>query len=574
MLPRPAGDYAAGMRDLTIRVAAALFGAASATLAQQGEERVLVLRSLAPFATPALQLAEPIATALPGDQANDAPLALDAAGDADPARWLLGLLEQRHRTAIAEGRLQLRQSREPVFAKGEQVGERTGPMLVLQGTSAAVEACNRELDAIAAVIARPIEVTAYRLPLRDGELPATVWNSSALQQALRDTPPLWTTRAHTRSGGALRLGQERGIGHLRDLDTEVAEKASITDPKVDIAFAGARATLIADSLGGEQILLRGSWLLSELAAMHEQQVGKGVTVDLPEHRTALVTFAGRVDSGGALVVAGRGGPIGPDGFVLVVTARYLAPPPGDLAPDLAVRPVGAFLSAPTLGRPAIEWRRPGDDSPVFPTDAPTTSLRPTDLLELLAARGPAEVELEHGMLIVHGDFATCRRADTMLQQLAASLRPLTWQVRVTAEGSAPLELVQPTLGNHAAAAFVGSERAVVRDQEVEIAAKASSANPVIGIARSGLAFGGTASPAGDQTSYVDATWTMSVHSAPRERQHADAAAPMTMQLIDYRTVVLPWQTLMATGPLHELGTGPAWVAGGPTTAISARLIAP
>jgi hypothetical protein len=562
------------MRDLTIRVAAALFGAASATLAQQGEERTLVLRSLAPFAAPALQLGEPICSALPGDQTNDAPLALDAAGDADPAGWLLGLLEQRHRAAISEGRLQLRQSREPVFEDGKQVGERLGPMLVLQGARAAVDACSRELDAIAAVIARPIEVTAYRLPLRDGELPATVWNSTALQQALRDTPPLWTTRARTRSGGALRLGQERGIGHLRDLDTEVAEKAVITDPKVDIAFAGARATLVADSLGGEQVLLRGSWLLSEPVAVHEQEVGKGVSVDLPEHRTALVTFAGRVDSGGALVVAGRGGPIGPDGFVLVLTARYLAPPPGDIAPDLTVRPVGAFLAAPALRRPAIEWRRPGDDSPTFPVETASESLRPTDLFELLAARGPAEVELEHGMLIVHGDFATCRRADTMLQQLTAALRPVSWQVRATADGSPPLELVQPALGDHATAAFVGSERAVVRDQEVEIAAKASSANPVIGIARSGLAFGGTASPAGDRTFYVDATWTLSVHGKPRQRQHADAAAPMTLQLVDYRTAVLPWQTLMATGQLHELGTGPAFFAGGPDTAISVRLSTP
>jgi hypothetical protein len=561
------------MRDLTTRVAAALLGAASATLAQQGEGRVLVLRSLAPFAAPALQIAAPLCTALPGDEATDAPVSLGAAGDEEQATWVLSLLEQRHRSAITEGRLQLRQSHEPVFKDGEQIGERTRPMLVLQGTRAAVQACSSELDAIAATVARPIEVTAWRLPLRDGELPPTTWSNSALQQALRDTPPLWTTRARTRSGGALRLAQERGLGHLRDLDTEVAEKAVITDPKVDIAFAGARATLVVDTLGGEQLLLRGSWLLSEPVAVHEQKVGAEVTVDLPEHRTALVTFAGRIDSGGALVVAGRGGPIGPDGFVLVLGARYLAPPPGNIAPELVVLPVGAFLAVPALHRPALEWRRPGDDSPAFPTDPTDHSLRPGDLLELLAARAPAEVELEHGMLIVHGDFATCRRADTMLQQLAAALRPATWQVRVTAEGSAPLELVQPMLGDHAAAAFVGTERAIVHDQEVEIAQKASSANPVIEVARSGLAFGGTASPVGGQRFFLDATRTLSVHAPPRTRLHADAV-PMTMQMVDYRTTLLPWQTSMAIGQQHELGTGPAWMEGGPATAISVRLIAP
>jgi len=213
----------ARMMAPALRVAAALFGAASATFAQQGEETIVRVRSLVPFLQPSQQIAEPRMTALPGDSSAEAPNRLDYAVEAPPPLWLLGLLQQRHRAAIDAGRLSLELTRSTAKPNNEDDSARPGGSLMLRGRAVEVDAVGKELDAIAACVGRPIEVTAWRLPLADGNLPATSWDAPTLQQALQRTPPLWTARARTRSGGPLRLAQEQGIGFLRDLDVEVAK---------------------------------------------------------------------------------------------------------------------------------------------------------------------------------------------------------------------------------------------------------------------------------------------------------------------------------------------------------------
>lgn len=557
------------MKDRILRIATALLGAAAATSAQQGDAPTTSVRSLLPFALPSLQRGDAVTTALPDDRRGDAPFGLSAGGYAEPPTWLLPLLEQRHRDAIDAGRLRLSM----VGDDGKRTGERLGDRLLLNGRRSDVDACNRELDMIAAQIGRPIEVTAWQLPLPDGPLPSTTWTAARLQQAMQQTTPLWTVRGRTRSGGALRLASERGRSHLRDIDVEVAEKSHISDPKLDVVFAGARATLVAHALPGDELVLSGSWLLSEPVAMHEQPIGSGPnseTVDLPEHRTAMATFAGRIGSGGALVVAGRGGPVGPDGFLLVVAARYLSPPPGEVAPDLLVRPVTALLQWPMLRRPQLEWRRPGQDEDPFP--AQQVGLTRSDLEALLPLRPDAEVTVTNQLVVVSGNAEACRLVDTMLQQQTAAIRPAAWQVRATAAGGKPLELVQPILNDRAAAAFVGRERAVVHDFEVEIAARAAAANPVIGIARSGLWFGATTTAIG-AGHHVTGSWSLAAFDAPQVRVHA-AAVPLLVQLVDYRLAALPWDAAMATNQEHLLGNGPPWERDGPPTTVSVTLIAP
>ncbi|HZN39559.1 MAG TPA: hypothetical protein VFD82_12195 [Planctomycetota bacterium] len=539
--------------------------------AQQGDEWTVRVRSLLPFTRPSLQLPDQICTAIPGDVVLEAPVRLDAAAEQRPPTWVVTLLEQRHRTAVDAGRLSLVPTH-PTSKPASEGENPNGASVILRGRTSDVAACERDLSSLAAALGRAIEVTAWRLPLPDGPLPPTSWDPAAVQQALQRTPPLWTARARTRSGGAVRLADERGIGILRDLDTEVAEQAKLYDPKIDVAFAGVRATLVVDALPPEELVLRGSWLLSEPVALHEQEVcERSLTVDLPEHKTAWISFAGRVASGGALVVAGRGGGVGPDGFVLVLGARYLAPASPDPAPDLLVRPVGALLAAAPPVQMPRSWPRPGEETTQFMRADRDGGLANNDLLPLLNVQPPAEVLLEGTTLVVHGDPGACRQCDALLQQLAGGLRAATLHTRAVGDGEV-LELVQPVFADRAAGAFVGRERAVVKDHEVEIAAKMQAANPVVGVAYSGLWLGATAARSGDGW-HMTGVWSLAAHDEPRERRHADRA-PMVLQLVDYRLTTLPWDAAMAPNVEQALGDGPAWTKDGPATRVAVKLVVP
>lgn len=543
---------------IALRFAAALVAAVAATSAQQGEQATVRLRSLAPFAVPSQQRAVPLLSAMPGSDGDNSQR-LDAAGEPSSTAWVVQLLNERCRAALETGRFSIAQA---------------GNRLVLRGRAGDVAACDRELDAIAAAVGRPIEVTVWRLPLADGPLPATVWDAPTLQRMLQHTVPLWSARGRTRSGGALRLGQERGIGCLRDIDVEMTDATRITDPKIGLAFAGARASLVVQALPGDELLLTGTWLLSEPVALREQSLGEGQsTVDLPEHRTATVSFAGRIGSGGALVVAGRGGPVGPDGFALVVGARYLAPPAAGIAQDLVVWPVGALLAGDLAWRPQLAWRmQPGDDGPTFERFDQDGGLTGDDLLSLLAAEPPTTALLDGGVLVLQGDVEGCRRGEARLRELFAGLRTVALRASVVGDGVPALEIVQPGLADRMASAFVGRERAVVRDFEVEVANQVRAGNPVIDCTYSGLWLHATIVPVANGW-HTAGLWTVAAYDEPRQRLH-DETPPMRLQLVDYRATATPWDASMAVDQDQVLGDGPAWTVGGAATRITVRLSMP
>ncbi len=137
------------------------------------------------------------------------------------------------------------------------------------------------------------------------------------------------------------------------------------------------------------------------------------------------------------------------------------------------------------------------------------------------------------------------------------------------DGDAPLELVQPLLGGRATAAFVGTERALVRDYEVEIASRSTAGNPVIGVARSGLWLATTAHEQGGSW-HVTGSWSLAAHDEPRLHVHAETQ-PLLLHVPDYRTTTLPWDATMPLDLDHVLGQGPAWTTNGAPTQVTVRL---
>ena len=196
----------------------------------------------------------------------------------------------------------------------------------------------------------------------------------------------------------------------------------------------------------------------------------------------------------------RSGGVGPDGFLLVLGARYLAPPADAMPPEMLVRPVGALLAHPWSLRPQLGWRVPGDDSSPFARRERDGGLTPQDLLDALQL---GDVPLLRGNVFGFvGDVAEARRIDAGLRQLFASLQPMSVHSRAAGDDGPALEFVQPCLADRASAAFVGGERAVLKDHEVEIAEASQLANPVIGIVRTGMWSTATAVASGN-TWHVD-----------------------------------------------------------------------
>lgn len=566
------------MLGTALRVAATLASVAATSLAQQQEgsnadDAIVRTRSLSVVATPAAQRTAARATAMPFARGDEPTMPLDATGDAGAPQWAIQLLQQRHRGPLDDGSLRIDIGGGQLQEDGTVAPQRHSTV-VFTGKRALVDAAVRDFDALAQATARPIEVTVHRLPLAEGPLPSGPWDPATMARHLQSTPPLWTSRARTRSGAQLRLGDQELRGSVADLAVEVAERATILDPRVDAAFHGMLADFVVHALPGESLQLSGTWLLSEQVASTPMPIavaGDRPSVDQPDHRTAYASFAGTVLSGGALVVAGRGGPLGPAGFVLVVGARYLAPPAEFVAPDLLVRPVGAFLARPSAPLPlGVAWPTLGFDGEPFARHDGEGGAQPNELVQLLRGKLGGSVDVVDDMLVVRGDVAAAQRCNRLLAQLAADMATVQLTTRVVGDANTPpLELSQPVLGGHSAAAFVGRERMLIRDYEVEIAARAAASNPIVSAARSGLWLRVHLTASGAAW-HADGSWSLAVHGEPRLHEHREAQA-VVLQRTDVRTTTWPFEAPLPLDQDLPLGNGPSWVQGGTPTTASVRL---
>ena len=105
------------------------------------------------------------------------------------------------------------------------------------------------------------------------------------------------------------------------------------------------------------------------------------------------------------------------------------------------------------------------------------------------------------------------------------------------------KFVQPVLANMQARAFLGRERALVADYEVEIAENSVASNPIVRNVYSGVWSRVTAHPMGRAWN-VMGMWRTARQLPPRLRVQA-AKHSRLLQLPEYRTSTWPWD-----GPLQ------------------------
>jgi hypothetical protein len=508
-------------------------------------QEAVVVRSLEALQGGGRQNAQAPVSALELGHADGVAAGAEVSTEVDGADWVEALLTERHAAAIEAGRLRL--------ATNQGAGDRAS--LVLAGDRAAVEACQRDLDDLIAVAGRTIEVTVHWLPAagppaRPSALPPAVWRPDELAQAIAGTPPTWTVRARARSGQPLRLGREQWHNYVRDVDAEVAERAAIWDPRVDFAFEGQLVALVAHELPDERILLVGHALVSERLAAEDARLGEGMgSVLLPHHRTAVLSLSGACISGGALVL---GGHHGGSGFVLVVAARYVAPPVAVRAPDLFAAPVGAWSTRarvlpaaftappwPSSDPVSYEWRaESGFDGGVLDV--------------LLGCVEGGRTQRFGGLCVVNGDAVAADRVRRVLATLAGQLEVA--EVRTWAgEGDAAVAFVQPVLAGDVAAAFVGEERAVVHDYDVEIAARSTAATPRVSVLRPGL-FAQVRVAAAGSACTVDGLW-LDAALEVQTPQGFGLERAVRLDRYTLRRAPLPWTGPVVPGADQELGHG-------------------
>ncbi|MCK5940545.1 MAG: hypothetical protein KAI24_01145 [Planctomycetes bacterium] len=295
---------------------------------------------------------------------------------------------------------------------------------------------------------------------------------------------------------------------VRDLDVEVAEKALISDPKLDVFFEGTRAGLALTPMIDGRFLVRvGVQASSQHGDLVERQLEArqlGV-VQLPQVDVESVTASAVLASGGGLLLAADGGR---RAWLLRVDSGAPAKRRFGMA---AAVPLGDLAVAPLGPGPRVKFaHRPGDDRSFHDSrrespdafaalDAMTNGAVDRDAGHaqfashaiLLDASGPGaaiEAALQRHAATVQSTSLTFRLGAIDKGRGLAALRG---DVDVEALASAlPHEVRVATLPGHAFHVRRGREIAFVRDYEVEIASKASVANPVIGATFDGFQVSG------------------------------------------------------------------------------------
>ncbi|MFT4515116.1 MAG: hypothetical protein ACI91B_003829 [Planctomycetota bacterium] len=505
----------------------------------QTEERVVAVRSLQPFLQPSLQSGQAMDSALPAEERSvgrDA--TLRGRGKAETA-WLIALLKERHKKNLEDGQL--------ILAVDENA------RVALHGTKGAVNSCLADIDSIAGTLTRSIEISVYQLAAFNGELPPAFIDGKTLQATLATTPPLWSARAVTRPGGSVKLGDVRWTTYVRDHDSEVAEDSKTFDPKVDHFFRGTRVALTVHALPSDELLLHGSWLTSDSIELAQVTIGKGQPfVGLPFNRTAHISFGGKVNNGDGLVVAARRESKQGMSFVYAVRARYLSPPP-QRANNLFVFPATAWTASTRTGWPMrAAWFVEVNDDDNHPLISEMPVLSPANLATFLAPQAEGTVLMAGSTLIINDNAAVCARAETALRQLVdAQLRHAELRITQTSKHDhVPTNIVQPVLANMQAEAFIGTERAVVGDHEVEIAQETNINNPIVKVVRSGV-WSRLTGHAMARNWNIEGLWR-SAQQLPARYRVQSSKPPVNMQLPDYKSSAWPWDGPIPLNTVQEL----------------------
>ena len=401
---------------------------------------------------------------------------------------------------------------------------------------------------------------------------------------------LYTSSGRGKAHDSLFLGRTRVFSFLKDLEVEVAQGASISDPQMG-SFElrrGVRLTALP-SLTGSRMELFGLFFFQELAG---GPIGMGLQTGKPRmfmerarvenFQTGFATlFTDRL----ALLLA-PGGWKKPHLRLLLLVKRldpYPSLPEGMLFVNTgkdqeSLFSNGAFPERNLEGKNLNleEW------APSYP------SLE--NLVELLKALQPGSLDVENGPfhILVKGPKNLVEKAKKLTEMLYKGYKrrfhfevfreispadPMSEEERSWLPLAPPTEI--PCLGGRTAFAFQGREESFVKDMDVEIAQKAATCNPIVEGCFDGSQVLVRVEPAGDQCSVKLDLLEASVLGI-RRIASAENTNIGTIQAPDLRVVRWKETFYMKPGEVRSLGYGPPRLIDGRLykTRISIRLQEP
>jgi hypothetical protein len=425
-----------------------------------------------------------------------------------------------------------------------------------------------------------IRLSLYLLPPGAAADAGGTLSAEQVDALLAATPPLRGTVATPAADEPWVWSSGRGVRLVHDYDVEVAEKANVADPKLGAYFVGARVSASATPLIDGRVLVRvglrnvGEPKPGKVRALAGAGLGRLHAPDLAieEARASAVVAAG----GGILVAGDR------EHATWLLRVQPISTPAAPIAGAVAL-PMGDLAIAPLgLAQRGDAVVRPGEDDEPEPETAAAPDLREAveTLLGNLEAKA-AHVRPFGSHVVLIDEPGVQARLEKALRKEAAALRTFGVEVRVGKVGNdvavrhltgqlseADLAATLPrggvlaTMPRHAFALLAGRETAFVRDLEVEIAAKAIAANPVVDSVESGIHVRGAIrpDPSGELRLHVDVRYS--------ELQLAEPFDLGNPALGDLDLPVTAWTEIAQDLPLRSgewqivhVGADPALVEG-------------
>lgn len=356
------------------------------------------------------------------------------------------------------------------------------------------------LALLSAIRQQSRRIALFELPAGAARGQNAVLSADEVALLLASSPPTRITTATVGHDAPWFWESGRSVRYVRDFDVEVAEKANIGDPKFDLFFAGTRVGLcLTPMIDGRCLVRLGLQETEQLKALTPRQLtGNGLgIVHLPDVRVLELATAAVVPPGGAVLVAGNRNE---RSWLLRVDAGTTTPLQFGAALAL---PLGNLAVAP-LGRGSSRKldlaRRPGDDRRYreegqHAPDGLAALDRRLDgqlgndperaqtfgshvvLLGSHEARGDVEAALRREASTVNATSLTFRVGSVENAEATAALADSAAIAGLAA--TLPTEACLATLPDSHFGVRLGREVAFVGDYEVEIAAKAAAANPVV-----------------------------------------------------------------------------------------------
>lgn len=523
----------------------------------QDPPRVLEILSLHSFAPPRHRVEMPrLGSQLLDWESEDLQIDLSERTPAIDTDMIATILGDHELRALDDGELDL---------------DEQDSLLFVRGSAETVQRIKRAYAEIEALVQRSVTLHAHVIALPEGgaTIPKARLDGAETAALLDAADVIWSGRTSVPVGEPTSLGHHRFVPYLRDVDVEVAQKSSISDPIIRRFSEGLHILASAHAL-----TTPGDVVVEALYSFSEQQgpmqtlptrVKDQPSLDTPHLREMSGAFSGRLASGGSLVVSGWGTAGGPN-VAIVLTAELDAMPQTS---HITALPISALTSS-ELGYLPTSWE---DESQGWPTSIAQVanldsvesepSLSSDLLQDMITTRLPQFEESEDCALIntdrylwVRGPAAVRRQAVQLVAQLEQRfLVDDEHELTVSGTNGALWSVRTPALRDRWHALFCGSETTVIADYEVEIAQNSAIANPVVRSVFSGIA-GRFCAHSGAVGATVD--WTANVnHAGSPGRRPSESKDIGDMGLVPEARRSVHRIATIGDGPQSiELGDGP------------------